>query len=105
MPLTDGGAKASTLNSLPIWSLPISRSTAAAYILLCDRHGQGMEAEIASALRNRAPHACPNPLMIRIADAMLERDGRMIDAIQGIGRGSIVALGERVELPLALAEL
>jgi predicted protein tyrosine phosphatase len=83
----------------------ISRSTAAAYILLCDRHEPGAEMEIARALRYRAPHACPNPLMIRIADAMLERDGRMIDAIQGIGRGSIVALGDRVELPLALAEL
>jgi predicted protein tyrosine phosphatase len=83
----------------------ISRSTAAAYILLCDRHGSGTETEIAKALRYRAPHACPNPLMIRLADAMLERDGRMIDAIEGIGRGSIVALGERVELPIALAEL
>jgi predicted protein tyrosine phosphatase len=83
----------------------ISRSTAAAYILLCDRLGPGTETEIAKALRFRAPHACPNPLMIRHADALLERDGRMIDAIGSIGRGSIVALGQRVELPLVLAEL
>jgi predicted protein tyrosine phosphatase len=82
----------------------ISRSTAAAYILLCDRLGPGSEAEIARTLRHRAPHACPNPLMIRLADAMLERNGRMIEAVQGIGRGTIVAVGERVELPLALTE-
>ena len=83
----------------------ISRSTAAAYILLCDRLGPGRETEIARALRLRAPHACPNPLMVRLADAMLGRTGRMPEAIQAIGRGSIVAVGERVELPIAFAEL
>jgi len=35
---------------------------------------------------------------------MLERNGRMIEAVKGIGRGVIVALGERVELPLTLTE-
>jgi predicted protein tyrosine phosphatase len=83
----------------------ISRSTAAAYILLCDRHGPGTEFDIAKALRYRAPHACPNPLMIRLADNLLGRNNRMIEAVQNIGRGTIVALGERFELPLALAEL
>jgi predicted protein tyrosine phosphatase len=82
----------------------ISRSTAAAYILLCDRLGPGSETEIAQSLRYRAPHACPNPLMIRLADRLLERNGRMIEAVKGIGRGTIVALGEPVELPLALTE-
>jgi predicted protein tyrosine phosphatase len=82
----------------------ISRSTAAAYILLCDRLGPGNEIEIARALRTRAPHACPNSLMIRLADEMLEREGRMIHAVQQIGRGRIVAIGECVELPTAIAE-
>jgi predicted protein tyrosine phosphatase len=80
----------------------ISRSTAAAYILLCDRLGPGTENDIAQTLRYRAPHACPNALMIRLADTLLDRGGRMVDAVQRIGRGSIVALGERVELPLNL---
>jgi predicted protein tyrosine phosphatase len=82
----------------------ISRSTAAAYILLSDRLGPGSEMEIAQSLRYRAPHAFPNPLMIRLADTMLERNGRMIEAVRGIGRGTIVAVGERVELPLSLSE-
>jgi hypothetical protein len=42
--------------------------------------------------------------MIRIADTMLERNGRMIDAVRDMGRGTIVAVGARVELPLTLTE-
>ena len=83
----------------------ISRSTAAAYILLCDRLEPGSERDIARALRYRAPHACPNPLMVRFADALLGREGRMVAAVAEIGRGTIAAEGERVELPIALADL
>jgi predicted protein tyrosine phosphatase len=83
----------------------ISRSTAAAYIVLCDRLGPGSETQIAQALRLRAPHAYPNSLMVSLADRALGREGRMIGAINMIGRGSIVAEGECVELPLELAEL
>ena len=80
----------------------VSRSTAAAYILLCDRLGAGAERDIARLLRARAPHAYPNPLMVRLADEALQRGGRMTSAIEAIGRGTIVAEGERVELPLLL---
>lgn len=80
----------------------VSRSTAAAYILLCDRLGAGCETEVARLLRARAPHASPNSLMVRIADEALARRGRMIAAIESIGRGTMVAEGERVELPLTL---
>jgi len=83
----------------------ISRSTAAAYILMCDRLGPGAEKPIADALRDRAPHAYPNSLMVKLADAALARQGRMIEAINAIGRGDIVAEGERFELPLTLEEL
>lgn len=79
----------------------ISRSTAAAYILLCDRLGSGAEQDIARALRYRAPHAYPNPLMIELADKALGRNGRMSMAVESIGRGIIVAEGEIVELPLS----
>lgn len=78
----------------------ISRSTAAAYILLCDRFGAGCEIEVAKALRFRAPHAFPNALMVRLADEALDRQGRMIGAVEALGRGRIVAEGECVELPL-----
>ncbi len=79
----------------------ISRSTAAAFILLCDRLGPGSEQKIAQGLRTRAPHAFPNPLLVRLADEALGREGRMIAAAQAIGRGEIVAEGRVVELPLS----
>ena len=83
----------------------ISRSTAAAYILLCDLHGPGHEDVIAKSLRYRAPHAQPNRLMVRHADALLRRGGRMTEAVEAIGNGRIVWEGEIVELPLSLDEL
>jgi predicted protein tyrosine phosphatase len=79
----------------------ISRSMAAAYTLLCDRAGVGHEFQVAQFLRKRAPHAYPNPLMIRLADDALQRGGRMISAIASIGRGEIVAEGRCVLLPLS----
>jgi predicted protein tyrosine phosphatase len=83
----------------------VSRSMAAAYIVLCDRFGPGSELQIAQALRFRAAHACPNSLLVRFADRALGREGRMSHAINMIGRGNIVAEGECVELPLAPGEL
>ncbi|HTT85005.1 MAG TPA: protein-tyrosine phosphatase family protein [Rhizomicrobium sp.] len=80
----------------------VSRSMAAAYTLLCERAGPGREFEIARALRRRAPHAYPNPLMIRLADTVLQRDGQMVAAVASIGRGEIVLEGSCVLLPLAI---
>jgi len=79
----------------------ISRSMAAAYILLCERLGPGSEERIACSIRARAPHAFPNPLMVRLADEQLGREGRMVSAAEAIGRGTIVAEGCCVELPLS----
>ncbi|MBS0471784.1 MAG: protein tyrosine phosphatase [Proteobacteria bacterium] len=78
----------------------ISRSTAAAYIILCDRMGPGSEAMAARALRSRAPHAYPNALLVEHADDILGRKGRMIDAIRSIGAGTMTAEGKLFELPL-----
>jgi predicted protein tyrosine phosphatase len=78
----------------------ISRSMAAAYTLLCDRAGPGHELEIARGLRAQAPHALPNPLMVRLADDVLARGGSMVDAVASIGRGEFVAEGRCVVLPL-----
>ncbi|HEY2071471.1 MAG TPA: hypothetical protein VGG48_18070 [Rhizomicrobium sp.] len=78
----------------------VSRSMASAYILLCDRLGPGHEGDIAQAMRRRAPHAYPNPLLIKLADGKLKRDGRMIAAVEAIGRGRIVDEGQCVEFPL-----
>lgn len=78
----------------------ISRSTAAAYTLLCDRAGPGAEQDIAQILRERAPHAQPNRLIVRLADQALGRDGAMVRAIDSIGSGTMVTEGVPVEIPL-----
>jgi len=78
----------------------ISRSTAATYTILCDRAGPGAEREIAEILRERAPHAQPNRLLVRLADEALGRDGAMVRAIDAIGSGSMAAEGFPVEIPL-----
>jgi predicted protein tyrosine phosphatase len=80
----------------------ISRSMAAAYTILCDRLGPGHELAIAQEIRSRAPHADPNRLIVRLADQMLGRDGRMVEAVELMGRGVLVTEGVPVELPLAL---
>ena len=60
----------------------ISRSSAAAYAIACDRN-PGFERDIAIELRRRSPSATPNRLMVRLADDLLQRDGRMVEAIDG----------------------
>jgi predicted protein tyrosine phosphatase len=77
----------------------ISRSSAAAFAIACDRN-PGFERDIAIELRRRSPSATPNRLMVRLADDLLERDGRMVDAIEGIGRGAEAREGEPYVLPL-----
>jgi predicted protein tyrosine phosphatase len=77
----------------------ISRSGAAAYAIACDRN-PGFERDIATELRRRAPSATPNRLMVRLADDLLQRDGRMTEAIDAIGRGAEAREGEPYELPL-----
>ena len=39
-------------------------------------------------------------LMVRLADELLARDGRMVEAIDTIGRGAEAREGEPYELPL-----
>jgi predicted protein tyrosine phosphatase len=74
----------------PLWIhcwAGISRSSAAAYILACDRH-PGCEGELATTLRARAPFVTPNRRMVALADDLLGRNGAMVDAIARIGRGA-----------------
>jgi predicted protein tyrosine phosphatase len=77
----------------------ISRSSAAAFAIACDRN-PGFEREIAVELRRRSPSATPNLLMVRLADDLLGRGGRMIEAVEGIGRGAEAREGEPYQLPL-----
>ncbi|WP_112663214.1 tyrosine phosphatase family protein [Microvirga flavescens] len=65
----------------------ISRSTAAAFITACALTPTRDEAEIALALRVASPSATPNRHLVAIADHVLSRQGRMVQAIERIGRG------------------
>jgi predicted protein tyrosine phosphatase len=78
----------------------VSRSMASAYTVLCDRAGPRSEMEIAQAMRARAPHAYPNRLIVRLADEMLGREGRMVAAVEAMGDGVLVVEGALVEFPL-----
>jgi predicted protein tyrosine phosphatase len=76
----------------------ISRSTAAAFIVLCAADPARPEREIALALRRAAPEATPNRLMVALADARLGRDGRMTEAIAAIGPGRFAPSGRPFSL-------
>jgi predicted protein tyrosine phosphatase len=77
----------------------ISRSSAAAFVIACDRN-PGYEQAIAEELRRRAAFVTPNRLMVRLADDLLGRGGKMIEAIDRIGRGVEAFEGEPYQLPL-----
>ena len=67
----------------------ISRSTASAYASVCALNPQRDEASIAQALRRASPTATPNIRIVSLADKLLGRDGRMVAAIETIGRGCL----------------
>ncbi|MCB2114306.1 MAG: hypothetical protein KDD85_12275 [Parvularculaceae bacterium] len=62
----------------------VARSTAAAYIIMCMREPETAEESLAQRLRKAAPHADPCPLLVTYADEILDRDGRMADAIDDL---------------------
>ena len=72
----------------------ISRSTAGAFIAACSLAPERTEIEIARALREASPTATPNARMIAVADDLLGRGGRLVDAVRLIGRGSSAIEGE-----------
>lgn len=78
----------------------ISRSTAGAFIARCALEEERDEMDIARQLRAIAPTATPNPLMVALADELLGRDGRMVAAIEAIGRGAEACAGEVTVWPL-----
>ena len=65
----------------------ISRSTAGAFVAACALNPRRDERAIAQALRRASATATPNIRIVSLADRMLARDGRMVAAIDSIGRG------------------
>jgi predicted protein tyrosine phosphatase len=63
----------------------ISRSTASAFVLACERSPEAPEEQIALAMRRTAAHASPNRRIVALADDMMGRRGRMVDAVAAMG--------------------
>jgi predicted protein tyrosine phosphatase len=78
----------------------VSRSTASAFIAACKLSPHREEAEIAQALRAASPTATPNLRFVGLADERLGRGGRMVRAIEAIGRGAECMEGEPFVLEL-----
>jgi predicted protein tyrosine phosphatase len=64
----------------------IGRSTAVAFITACFHNPKADELEIANTLRRASPLARPNETLIQLADAAMNRSGRMNNAIAETGR-------------------
>ena len=78
----------------------VSRSTAAAFVAACALGPARDEGEIAARIRAVSPTATPNPRFVAIADEQLGRGGRMVAAVQAIGRGEDCFEGVPFALPL-----
>jgi predicted protein tyrosine phosphatase len=78
----------------------ISRSTAAAFTALCLLRPQADEEELAWELRKASPSATPNQLIVTLTDELLGREGRMVKAIEKIGRGANAFEGTPFSLKL-----
>ncbi|MGA7529271.1 MAG: protein tyrosine phosphatase [Pseudolabrys sp.] len=76
----------------------ISRSTAGAYVAACALNPKGDEMQIAWDIRRASRTAQPNARIVSIADRLLERDGRMVRAIDAIGVGDAATEGHPFRL-------
>ena len=78
----------------------ISRSTAGAYVAACALNSQRSELTIAYELRRASATATPNARIVALGDRMLGRDGRMVAAIESIGRGAMAYEADPFRLEL-----
>ena len=78
----------------------ISRSTAGAYVTACALNPGRDEMAIARELRRASATATPNIRIVSLADRMLGRDGRMVAAVDSIGRGEMAYEGVPFRLDL-----
>jgi len=68
---------------------------------VCALNPERDERLIARELRRASPTALPNIRIVTLADDLLGREGRMIAAIESIGRGAPAAEGLPFRLHLA----
>jgi predicted protein tyrosine phosphatase len=76
----------------------ISRSTATAFVIACERNPAADELEIALKIRRASPSAFPNRRIVALADDILDRRGRMLEAVEAMGGNNFVVEGEPFEL-------
>lgn len=67
----------------------ISRSTATAFIAACLHNPATTEKKIATAIRDASVTAFPNTLIVAHADAIMGRNGRMIDAVAAMSAADL----------------
>jgi predicted protein tyrosine phosphatase len=77
----------------------ISRSTASAFAIACARNPGVGELEIALAMRRASPSALPNRRIVALADDILGRRGRMLDAVEAMGGNGMAILGSPFDVP------
>lgn len=86
----------------------VGRSAAIALAILADRHGAGREAEALTALLRIRPEATPNLVVVRHADQILSRGGRLLSALAGweaSTSGMADKRAARAKLPLERPDL
>lgn len=66
----------------------VSRSTAAAFVILCALNPRLDEVAVGTYLRSLSPTAAPNRLIVSLGDDVLQRRGRMTKAVQAMGRAN-----------------
>lgn len=79
----------------------ISRSTATAFVTACTLEPAREEIDFARRMREASASACPNRLIVSIADKLLQRKGRMIAAIDAMGPGNDAVEGTPFVVDLA----
>jgi predicted protein tyrosine phosphatase len=77
----------------------ISRSTATAFVVACERNPDTDETVIARALRAASAHAHPNRRIVALADDVLGRGGRMVDAVEAMAPAAFVPESHPFDLP------
>ncbi len=78
----------------------ISRSTAGAFVAACVLNPNRSEARIAQAIRDGSATATPNARIVALADQILGRRGRMVEAVRAIGAGRAAQEGDPFRLDL-----
>lgn len=78
----------------------ISRSTAGAFVAACAVNPERDEREIAQAIRRASNTAQPNARIVSIADRLLKRNGRMIEAVEALGPADIATEGTPFRLDI-----